>query len=670
MKLGIMRYQASPMRLSLDVAGVVLGLAAVVGLSGAVAGGVPEAVATGDGGTDALNVTINVACTMAGSGGNTYNVSINPGQTTSDIGPTNIKTLCNDGSGYAIYAIGYSGDSYTGNNTKLIGTNSNIDTGTASTAGNNSYWAMKLSAVAGDFAPTIMNSFDSYHAVPSDFTMVAKFTAATDAGENAEGSNTQAYYEVKSSSSQVADTYAGKVKYILVHPNDAATPLKPLPDSACPASSICYAPNASDIDGSMSSMGSISESATAGKQTGVSTNGTAVLRAPNFSRDGYGFAGWSTDFEATSASKVYGPNETITTSTTAGAGDADVSAKGLILYPVWIASAGNIQNWTGCSSLTQASYDSETGVLSATLASMTALTDERDGNTYTVARLADGNCWMTENLRLNAENSTDASLAQGFGDDTANNRGKFIGLADSEDTNFIGSTSSATDPTNANSLYYAGTQSGTATMNIGQVNYAGFRIPRYNKNNTNLASNATNSADVALTDSYSANNDHARWFGYGNYYNWPAAMANTGYYNTTATDADGYTPSEAAGTSLCPTGWRLPYGRNTGKGATMGGFSYLDTQMGGTGATSTSNTDPTGATMSIRWRSFPNNFVYSGNFGGASALNRSSYGYYWSSTASNYYNSYSLYLYSSSVYPGTYSYTKSRGYSIRCVTGT
>ena len=67
------------------------------------------------------------------------------------------------------------------------------------------------------------------------------------------------------------------------------------------------------------------------------------------------------------------------------------------------------------STLTQANYDSETGVLSAALSSVTALTDQRDGETYAVARLADGNCWMIENLRLDAEDTlgdTNKVLAQ------------------------------------------------------------------------------------------------------------------------------------------------------------------------------------------------------------------------------------------------------------------
>ena len=645
-----MKREMNSVQWSLGVSGVMLGLTVLAGALGSA----PYAQADN---VESVTVKINVTCTMSGFD-NTYNVSVNPGQTTSDIGPTNIKTVCNDGNGYALYAIGYSGDSYTGNNTKLIGTNGNIDTGTSSSAGNNSYWAMKLSPVTGTYAPTIMNSFDSYHAVPSDFTMVAKYTAATDAGENAEGSTAQAYYEVKSSASQTADTYSGKVKYVLVHPNDAATPIKPLPESACPAQNICYAPNAGDIDGSMSSLGSVTGSDTAGRQASVSTNGTAVLIASNYSRDGYGFAGWSTEFDTANATDpvIFGPNQTITTSTTAGAGDADVSEHGLILYPVWIAGAGTMQSdaSTVCSNLEAANYNSTSGTLTASLSSISALTDERDDNTYAIAKLADGNCWMIENLRINADDTlgdTNKALAQGYG--TSTTYGNFTGLAPSEDANF-----SNTNPPVANDLY--STDGSTTNTIQGGSSYDYYtRMPRYNNNNTNLVSNATNSAGTTLEDSYSASNDHARWYGYGNYYTWAAAMASVIEYT-------GQT-SDASGTSLCPTNWQLP--RASGyNNASSRSFSYLNGQMGGTNSLSSTNT-VTGSTMSTYWRQFPNNFVYSGSFYTASALSRSSGGFYWSSTTTSIeVNAYILYFDGSKLHPGTYNnYAKSHGFSIRCL---
>ena len=163
--------------------------------------------------------------------------------------------------------------------------------------------------------------------------------------------------------SQPAGTYIGQVKYTLVHPSTAAAPVPPLEASDCPAGYVCYAPNASDIVGSMDSLGSISSSPTAGKIS-VGTSATTInLIAPNYKREGYGFAGWSTDFVATSSSTIYGPNETISTNPTNGG--LDVSS-GAILYPVWVASSGTLQGWMGCSSLTPATYDSTTGKISAT----------------------------------------------------------------------------------------------------------------------------------------------------------------------------------------------------------------------------------------------------------------------------------------------------------------
>ncbi len=39
-----------------------------------------------------------------------------------------------------------------------------------------------------------------------------------------------------------------------------------------------------------------------------------------------------------------------------------------------------------------------TPAASATTVPTKTLTDSRDGNKYTISKLADGNCWMTQNL--------------------------------------------------------------------------------------------------------------------------------------------------------------------------------------------------------------------------------------------------------------------------------
>ena len=85
--------------------------------------------------------------------------------------------------------------------------------------------------------------------------------------------------------------------------------------------------------------------------------------------------------------------------------------------------------------------------------------------------------------------------------------------------------------------------------------------------------------------------------------------------------------------------------------------------MGGTGAYQST------AEASNRWRSYPNNFVYSGYVSGSSVFNRGAYGVYWSSSASNSNSAYDLYFYSSRVNPGTDYGSKYYGRMARCVAG-
>ena len=650
----VKKRKSNPVKLSLTIFSVLLVITFVASLG--------YSYATNVSATDSADASVNVsaACTMTGSGNNSHTATITPGTAfTGNIGTTNIVASCNDPNGYSVYAIGYSGNPSTLGNTDLINTNATIATRAYDASyTTSSYWSMKLTAGQGTDAATIVTTptdYSTYVAVPSDYAKVATKTSATSASPTTAFSTT---YGVYATAIQAAGEYVGKVKYVLVHPNTAPAPVAPLADSDCPAGRICYAPNADDIEGSMDSISGtkIAKSPTAGVDSTI-TNSRNVLVAPNYSRSGYGFAGWSPDYNATSSSIIYGPSQSITTKNNSSGdpnADADISQHGLILYPVWVASTGNLQNWNGCSNLTPVSYDSETGTLSATLSSVTALTDQRDGNVYTVARLADGKCWMVENLRLDADNTrgnTNKTLSQGYKtySGIGTNFGDFIGLADSENSNF--------NTSNANSLYYSGTQSGTASENIGIYDSPKNRIPRYNNDNTKRSNTASR-------------NGVGQWYSYGNYYNWPAAMANTAsYYYKNTTDADGYT-SETVGTSLCPAGWRLPYGDATGNGAAPGGFSYLDICMGGAG-TGESVNSVTGDSMSFYWRHFPNNMVISGMFfTNSPAMNKNIYGYYWTSTASDISNSeYAMRVFMNSgrIYPGTDHFDKTSGEAIRCV---
>ena len=176
-----------------------------------------------------VSVTVNSACTLYGgpngtdtSGSSIYRATIDPG-TSAEINGSKLTTICNDPNGYSLYAIGYSNDAYTTPaNTQMIGAGSigNINTGTSGTSA--SWWAMKINPVSGS-NPTITNNFNNYHVIPQTYTQIAKYESATTSSSST-GAQAQVKYNVYISSGQTAGTYTGKVKYTMVHPNNAATP--------------------------------------------------------------------------------------------------------------------------------------------------------------------------------------------------------------------------------------------------------------------------------------------------------------------------------------------------------------------------------------------------------------------------------------------------------------
>ena len=153
-------------------------------------------------------------CTFTSSVASAHSKTINPGSTQSGIGKTKITTKCVNSTDHQIYAVGYSND--TDGNTNLINssTNATIATGTA-TSGNVSNWAMQIAKDTSSYLPanlSIVNSFGSYHAVPSTSTQISSYSGATD---NTTGSSITTTYRAKISNEQIAGSYVGKVKYTL-----------------------------------------------------------------------------------------------------------------------------------------------------------------------------------------------------------------------------------------------------------------------------------------------------------------------------------------------------------------------------------------------------------------------------------------------------------------------
>ena len=177
--------------------------------------------ATGSG-TDQIQFSLSSSCTMSSVVDEAHTKEINNGTYHSDVGKTTITTLCNDGNGYSVYAVGYSNNEE-GNN-KLINTEYpqySIYTGLA-TSGLASQWAMKLNNIPDDPSPTpptIESDYNNtYGIVPLYWTKVASRASGTT--DMAQGSSFTTTYAVYASSSQYAGTYNGQVKYMLVHPNN------------------------------------------------------------------------------------------------------------------------------------------------------------------------------------------------------------------------------------------------------------------------------------------------------------------------------------------------------------------------------------------------------------------------------------------------------------------
>ena len=258
------------------------------------------------------------------------------------------------------------------------------------------------------------------------------------------------------------------------------------------------------------------------------------LIPPNYSREGYGFASWNTQPDGSGTN--YGPNEYITMP------DSGV----LTLYANWVVSAGDLQGWTGCSSLS--------------VNDVTALTDTRDGNTYAVAKLADGKCWMVENLRLDLEGAGITEY------NTNNPSSEFL--------------EKLTDVTPNNGEWCVR----TASMSVSD--------PCEREMNYN-----TNNLDRSLEASYNVNGTaDVSWYSYGVMYN-------------------KYTAN-----NVCPIGWKLP----TGATRTLGSLSqdYHALMYAWNNDYQASSTSSTNGVDSRLAFAYPNNFTVSGSYGQTSFRGR------------------------------------------------
>ena len=260
------------------------------------------------------------------------------------------------------------------------------------------------------------------------------------------------------------------------------------------------------------------------------------------------------------------------------------------------------------------------------------LTDTRDGKQYWVTKLADGNCWMTQNLDLDLTNGK--ALTPEDSDVSADWNPKNTTLTDGTQT-----TTDNTAIWSWNLGDYvlttpnAGTSCGTSgKSDFGDCTSVGFQS----------IAGMTPMTDGNATDVISGNTYNAHYH-VGNHYTWNAATAGTG----------GTITSTNAKDSICPKGWQLPTSNNTNSGS-----------FGGLTAAYSISSNSAG---SIALVSAPLYFVRSGFVYSGSLWYAGDYGFYWSSTAtssSNY--ACNLSFYSGGVYPSN-NYNRYYGFSVRCL---
>ena len=248
-----------------------------------------------------------------------------------------------------------------------------------------------------------------------------------------------------------------------------------------------------------------------------------------------------------------------------------------------------------------------------TVGQVVSLTDSRNKQTYRVKKMQDNKCWMVDNLKYAGEANTDLANVDGtYGLVYNNESGKY------------------------------NTVDGTDTQSTANSDKAFYNNP--------------------MSDSYCYGTSiQSSYTKCGYLYNWYAATAGTGTYdtNTEGTNVSG---------SICPTGWRLPSATSDGSTATGDGTSYtaadfavLNASMNAGALTAGSTTSyPTGWQFTGAWSG-----VFSGSWYGGFYYQGSN-GYYWSSTAFSSTYARHLYFYSSGVGPGNNG-GKYSGFAIRCV---
>ena len=324
-------------------------------------------------------------------------------------------------------------------------------------------------------------------------------------------------------------------------------------------------------------------------------------------REGYEFLGWcntlptTTDGTDSCSGTTYSPGGNFVINQT-------TTANSLSLYTMWektimtIATATYLQDVEECPS-------------TLTTGQVYSLKDSRDEQSYNVAKLADGKCWLLDNLALDLTSST------------------VLSAMNSTNTN-------ASDTT----LGYLKNGGGTTSDQYATAKVANWTSSySYSAPLVNMGYRETVPTDATST---------AGGYKIGGYYNYCAASAGSYCYGNGTSSG---TSSGNATESICPAGWRMP---------------------GGSSTIALTATPPTGEYQNLYTNHYTTYAAYraalrlplSGWFNNGSPSYQGSYGEgkFWSSTRALDSFMYYLGLDTSSIDPAK-SLNRGYGLSVRCV---
>ena len=295
----------------------------------------------------------------------------------------------------------------------------------------------------------------------------------------------------------------------------------------------------------------------------------------------------------------------------------------------------------------------------------TIVIDKRDEHPYLVQRLADGKCWMLDNLDLDLTNeSIVANLTtENTNIDTVNDPYALESLKNGARSN---GNKYATAGLELHNWTGAGMTPLSPDVSFSQplVNRSGKCDSTKNSNYPCVGvwqdASYTNNTVIDTADSSNTKYNYGPGsYEIGTYYNYCAASAGTYCYGN-GTSA-GTTVSGDATSDICPAGWHMP----SDNGGTNGDYLALCSAIKGSACTGDAwNTMVATDSASLQYQlSTP----LSGDYNYGTAYRQGTYGVFWSTTYYSGPNMWFLVVNSSGVHPQDDSGRRTNGKSVRCV---